>query len=163
MTMIEHGYALVGPDGGEIAWWPTIPDRIDVPGAGLTVMGAAAGWEHEGHAIVARDRTVADAPDTTAATLPLLSRRQVLFGLFEDGFITLAEFQTSATAVPASIAAIIDAAPGYDAAARARETVRFLTMEYARRDHPLTLMLQASRPGTTDADVDAMWLRWAAL
>ncbi|WP_201159938.1 hypothetical protein [Rhodoplanes elegans] len=161
--MIEHGYALVGPAGVEIAWWPTIPDRIDLPSAGLVILSAAEGWSYADHAIVARDRTVADPPDTGTATLPLLSRRQVLFGLFEDGFITLAEFEASATAVPASIAAIIAAAPGFDDASKAREKVRFLTMEYARRDHPLTLMLQASRPGTTDAEVDAMWLRWAAL
>jgi hypothetical protein len=101
------------------------------------------------------------APALPAATLPLLSRRQLIMGMLSAGLINTVEaIAAGAGGVPATIQAVLDQIP--DPTARALETVRWQAMEVAKRDHPLTLMIQAAA-GKTDAEVDALWLAWAAL
>ncbi len=94
---------------------------------------------------------------------PALTRRQVILGLRADGFISTEEAVASATggAEPAAIAAIFDAQIA-DPEQRADATITWASMRDALRTDPLTHMLQRSR-GMTDAEVDAMWLRWSVL
>ncbi|RAI27876.1 hypothetical protein CH338_29785, partial [Rhodoplanes elegans] len=77
-------WSLVADHRGE-TWWSAAGDPVIITALGdPSDLGLLA------------EQPTPGAADP--ATLPLLSRRQVLFGLFEDGFITLAEFEASATA-----------------------------------------------------------------
>jgi hypothetical protein len=98
-----------------------------------------------------------------AKAMPTLTRKQVILGLLTDGFISASEAVAAAQtgAEPAAIKAIFDGSIT-DPVQRATATVTWASMRDVIRTDSLTRMIQASR-NMSDADTDAMWLRWSAL
>lgn len=61
--MIINGFALERKsDGADIAWWQTVPARIEIPEALLVVMGAPNDWENDEFRIVTRQKDIPGLP-----------------------------------------------------------------------------------------------------
>lgn len=163
--MKKNAYALVRKMGGaQLAVWENIPDRIEIPSEKLVIFGVSPSWENNDYKIVPTQIEIDDTATVPVVTLPpLLTRRQLLLGLMLDGFITADEALAAAQtgAVPAAIQATFDAKIT-DVIDRARAVVTWATARDILRTDPLTKMLQDSK-GLTDAQLDALWTKWAAL
>lgn len=161
--MKKAGYALIRKsDGATLAWWEVIPSRIDTP-EGDVVFGANESWEGPDYKIVTEEREFADPPEINPVLpAPLITRRQLLIGLMTEGFITSDECLAAASgAVPAAVQAIFDSMIP-DPVERTKAIVTWATVRDVLREDGLTKMLQASR-NLSDAELDAMWARWAEI
>lgn len=161
--MKKAGYALISKaDGAALEWWESIPQRIDFPD-GDVVFGVNEGWESDGYKIIAEERQFADPPDIDPVLpAPLITRRQLLIGLMSEGFITSDECVDAASgAVPTAVQEIFDTMIT-DPVERTKAIVTWATVRDVLREDSLTKMLQASR-NLSDAELDAMWARWAEI
>lgn len=61
--MIVNGFALNNISTGEqVAWWETIPPRIDLPDDGIVLFGALPDWSNDKYQIVAATSEFPDPP-----------------------------------------------------------------------------------------------------
>ncbi|WP_047308779.1 hypothetical protein [Rhodopseudomonas palustris] len=157
--MQVQGFALINSvNGQELAWWPSLPERIDVPGSTVVVFGATEAWSSDEYRIEVRAREQADPPDidpNLPAPVVPISRRQLLLELMAQGIISSTEAVAAAQtgAVPSLIQEAFNSLPEVEQPAAA---ITWATMSQAERQHPLILLLQAQL-GLTDIEVDEMF------
>lgn len=158
--MLVNGYALERlADGVEIAWWSSLPARIEIKEAQLVLFGARADFNDGAYRIVAREREAADPVAPVPATV---SDRQFAHALKNAGVITHAEamaFVQTGT-IPAALQAMIDAIEDQQ---RREDTELLLAgATVFERGHPMTEALRVGM-GKTAAEVDDLWRAAAAL
>lgn len=169
--MIKNGYALVRDAGGaEVAWWQTIPERVDVPGTTVGVFGASVGWSGGGHHIVARAKEFADPPSAVIPVIPPLnpygvpdiSDRQFFQKLALDGVITKSEALAAVRTgdIPAAMQAIVDQITDADQRFAAEMLLSGATV--FQRGNYLTEAVRTSR-GMTSDECDQFFRDAAAL
>lgn len=119
-----------------------------------------------GEVFAAAAATAQDAQDeatelAAARAKMRMSRRQLLIGLRERGWISEAEAIAAATtgAMPAAVEAAIGA---LDADARVRARITWAAMSEAQRIDPLVGLLAAVQ-GVTDAEIDTFFVTYSSI
>lgn len=136
-------------------------DYLDVPPGHVVLIGTRV---EDGQWVDPATGWIVPAPplpDPAPARVSQISPRQMILGLYGQGFITADEALAAATsgAVPAAVDAVISALPAHaEVAAR----VTWARMSVVLRDDPLVGLLAASQ-GLSSAEVDAFFAACAAL
>lgn len=81
--MIQNGFALERIETGEeLAWWISVPDRIDIPGTSIVLFAAQPDWSNEEFRIVGKPKELPDPQPTPR----LISKATILARLTDQQY-----------------------------------------------------------------------------